>query len=53
MRTRWERRSQWFNRTFKPICRHPAEKLVTRDYGGQREIRCLKCGEVTARQMKP
>jgi hypothetical protein len=53
----WERRSEWFAQTFKPIkktpCKHPEEKLLNLEHYGQREIRCLVCGQVTARQVKP
>ena len=57
MNPAWERRSEWFAQTFKPIkktpCKHPEEKLLNLEHYGQREIRCLVCGQVTARQVKP
>ena len=53
MRTRWERRNQWFARTFKPVCTHPPDQLVRSQHYGERRTVCLKCRQVVARELTP
>ncbi len=49
MRASWERRNEWFAKTFKPLqppCQHQTTKLQLAE--GERRIVCVDCGRIVS-----